>query len=186
MNMQRNILIAALLVITYLMVLQWNNDYGQGEPLPASETEMSMANEDLPTLPAADGANDDVPQAIESGAGDVPATPVQTATTATGLIRVQTDTLNLSITPLGGDIVALPLPQEPCRKDRPDLRYQLLAQSNNRTYIDQSGLAGRSGHDARANGRPLYSAEQTSYQLAEGDDSLTVDLRFSEDGVNYI
>ncbi|CEA04692.1 putative inner membrane protein translocase component YidC [Pseudomonas saudimassiliensis] len=186
MNMQRNILIAALLVITYLMVLQWNNDYGQGEPLPASETEMSMANEDLPTLPAADGANDDVPQAIEPGAGDVPATPVQTAATATGLIRVQTDTLNLSINPLGGDIVALSLPEYPTRKDRPDLPFQLLEQNNNRTYIAQSGLAGRNGPDARANGRPLYSAEQTSYQLAEGEDSLTVDLRFSENGVNYI
>ncbi|MCO5786951.1 membrane protein insertase YidC [Pseudomonas sp. G11-1] len=186
MNMQRNILIAALLVITYLMVLQWNNDYGQGEPLPASETEMSMANGDLPSLPASEGADGDVPQAVEPVTGDVPTTPVQTATTPSGLISVQTDTLNVSINPLGGDIVALSLPAYPTRKDRPDLPFQLLEQSNSRTYVAQSGLAGRNGPDARANGRPLYSVEQTSYQLAEGSDSLTVDLHFSENDVNYI
>src|SRR5690554_6831334 len=186
MNMQRNILIAALLVITYLMVLQWNNDYGQGEPLPASETEMSMANGDLPSLPASEGADGDVPQAVEPVTGDVPTTPVQTATTPSGLISVQTDTLNVSINPLGGDIVALSLPAYPTRKDRPDLPFQLLEQSNSRTYVAQRGLAGRNGPDARANGRPLYSVEQTSYQLAEGSDSLTVDLHFSENDVNYI
>ena len=188
MNMQRNILIAALLVITYLMVLQWNNDYGQGEPLPASETEMSMANGDLPALPVTDSADgdSDVPQAVEPAANDVPTTPVQTAATSSGLIRVQTDTLNVSINPLGGDIVSLSLPAYPTRKDRPDLPFQLLEQNNNRTYVAQSGLAGRNGPDARANGRPLYSAEQTSYQLAEGSDSLTVDLHFSENDVNYI
>ena len=188
MNMQRNILIAALLVITYLMVLQWNNDYGQGEPLPASETEMSMANGDLPALPVTDSADgdSDVPQAVEPAANDVPATPVQTAATSSGLIRVQTDTLNVSINPLGGDIVSLSLPAYPTRKDRPDLPFQLLEQNNNRTYVAQSGLAGRNGPDARANGRPLYSAEQASYQLAEGSDSLTVDLHFSENDVNYI
>ncbi|HIZ51757.1 MAG TPA: membrane protein insertase YidC [Candidatus Pseudomonas excrementavium] len=188
MNMQRNILIAALLVITYLMVLQWNNDYGQGEPLPASETEMSMANGDLPALPVTDSADgdSDVPQAVEPAANDVPTTPVQTAATSSGLIRVQTDTLNVSINPLGGDIVSLSLPAYPTRKDRPDLPFQLLEQNNNRTYVAQSGLAGRNGPDARANGRPLYSAEQASYQLAEGSDSLTVDLHFSENDVNYI
>ena len=188
MNMQRNILIAALLVITYLMVLQWNNDYGQGEPLPASETEMSMANGDLPALPVTDSADgdSDVPQAVEPAANDVPSTPVQTAATSNGLIRVETDTLHVSINPLGGDIVALSLPAYPTRKDRPDLPFQLLEQNNNRTYVAQSGLAGRNGPDARANGRPLYSVEQTSYQLAEGSDSLTVDLHFSENDVNYI
>src|SRR5690606_26940545 len=115
-----------------------------------------------------------------------PTTPVQTATTPSGLISVQTDTLNVSINPLGGDIVALSLPAYPTRKDRPDLPFQLLEQSNNRTYVAQSGLAGRNGPDARANGRPLYSTEQTSYRLDEGSEQLTVDLHFSENNVNYI
>ncbi|PRB82792.1 membrane protein insertase YidC [Pseudomonas sp. MYb185] len=186
MNMQRNILIAALLVITYLMVLQWNNDYGQGAPLPASETEMNAASGDLPSLPASDGGDDDVPQAVEPGTNDIPTTPVQTPAASSGLIRVETDTLHLLINPLGGDIVSLSLPEYPMRKDRPDLPFQLLEQSNNRTYVAQSGLAGRNGPDARANGRPLYSTEQTSYRLDEGSEQLTVDLHFSENNVNYI
>ncbi len=185
MNMQRNILIAALLVITYLMVLQWNNDYGQGEPLPAQH-EQSVISNDVPALPATEGVDADVPQALEPTSDDVPNAPAQTASVTNGLIQIETDTLQLSINPLGGDIVSLALPAYPIRKDRPDLPFQLLELTNNRTYIAQSGLAGRDGPDARANGRPLYSAAQSNYRLAEDSDSLVVDLHFSEAGVNYI
>src|SRR5690606_41689867 len=91
----------------------------------------------------------------------------------------------LTIDPRGGDIVSLALPEYPVHQQRPDVPFQLLENSAQRTYIAQSGLAGRNGPDARANGRPLYQAEQTSYQLAEGQDNLAVDLRLSENGVNY-
>jgi YidC/Oxa1 family membrane protein insertase len=35
-------------------------------------------------------------------------------------------------------------------------------------------------------GRPVYAAEKKIYQLADGQDQLVVDLKFSKDGVNYI
>lgn len=185
MNMQRNILIAALLVITYLMVLQWNNDYGQGAPLPEQYEQAAISNDDIPALPTGE-IDADVPQAIESVSNDIPSAPEQTVSAVKGLINIETDTLQLSINPLGGDIVSLALPAYPIRKDRPDLPFQLLELNNNRTYIAQSGLAGRDGPDARANGRPLYATEQNSYRLADGSDTLVVDLHFSEANVNYI
>lgn len=55
-----------------------------------------------------------------------------------------------------------------------------------RVYQAQSGLIGTNGPDASATGRPIFSAEKKSYQLADGQDQLVVDLKFSKDGVNYI
>ena len=188
MNMQRNILIAALLVITYLMVLQWNNDYGQVELPPAVSSSASSANNDLPDVPSvpAPGSNNgDVPQAIDTVAATDESTAQQSNAAAGELIRVETDALLLSIDPVGGDIISLSLPGYPTRKDRPDLPFQVLEQSASRTYVAQSGLAGQNGPDARKGGRPRYTSEQTSYQLEEGADSLVVDLGFAENGVDY-
>ncbi len=186
--MQRNILIAALLVITYLMVLQWNNDFMQQDLPPVAETSVAPAgNSDLPTetAPLANGENSDVPQPIDANgdasisAADVPAKQND------NLIQVSTDSLNVTINPIGGDIVSLSLPKYPARKDRPDLPFQMMEQSSNRLYVAQSGLTGRQGPDS-SQGRARYTSAQSSYQLSEGQDSLTVDLKTSNNGVNFI
>ena len=188
MNMQRNILIAALLVITYLMVLQWNTDFMQQDLPPVAETSVApINNSDLPTetAPLANGDSSDVPQPIDAngeptvGAGDMPAKQND------NLIQVATDTLNVTINPIGGDIVSLSLPKYPARKDRPDLPFQLLEQSSNRLYVAQSGLTGRQGPDS-SKGRAQYSSEQSSYSLSDDQSTLVVDLKTSNAGVNFI
>ncbi|MEH6388070.1 MAG: membrane protein insertase YidC [Pseudomonas profundi] len=188
MNMQRNILIAALLVITYLMVLQWNNDYGDVDLPPAVSETAPASGDDLPDVPEIDqsqtSGNDDVPDASAPMTAES-STPVASTANGADLIKVETDELHVSINPVGGDIVSLSLPGYPTRKDRPDLPFQILEQSSNRTYIAQSGLAGQNGPDAREAGRPTYSVEQNSYVLEDGSDSLVVDLRFEENNVSY-
>ena len=190
MNMQRNILIAALAVITYLMVLQWNKDYNDPVVTAALDNavQQQQANS-IPSVPSVETdsavVNDDVPMAVDPQGADFPSMePVATATQS-NLIRVETDTLLLAIDPRGGDIISLTLPQYPVHQQRPDVPFQLLEQSNQRTYVSQSGLAGRNGPDARAEGRPLYRTEQSSYSLTEGADNLIVDLHFSENDVSY-
>ena len=189
MNMQRNILIAALLVITYLMVLQWNADYGQTELPPATVSNQSApaGSKDVPALPDSNQNNavGDVPVAVEPETTDIPVAPAADTTGNTGLIKVETDTLILEIDPTGGDIVSLKLPAYPVRIDRPDLPFPMLENSSTMTYVAQSGLTGRNGPDVRTSGRPLYSSEQQQYRLGD-QETLTVDLRFSENDVNYI
>ncbi|NQD93497.1 membrane protein insertase YidC, partial [Pseudomonas sp. CrR25] len=85
-----------------------------------------------------------------------------------------------------GDVVQLNLPQYPRRQDRPDVPFQLFDNGGERTYLAQSGLTGTNGPDARASGRPLYSSEQRTFQLAEGQDQLVVELTFSEADVVYV
>jgi len=186
MNLQRNILIAALLVITYLMVLQWNNDYGQVALPEQANATAPAAGTDLPDVtPSAVEADADVPEVSGEQAFEAPAA-VAPAVVTGQLITVETDELLVTIDPLGGDIVSLALPGYPARKDRPDVPFQLLEQTANRVYVSQSGLAGRSGPDAREGGRPLFTTAETSYRLAEDSDTLVVDLTFSENDVNYI
>lgn len=190
MNMQRNILIAALLVITYLMVLQWNTDYGQPE-LPEAVTSEQASQPDVPSdVPTASTADlagagaDDVPTAVEPGVAEIPTAPAPTQNNG-NLIKVATDTLLVAIDPRGGDLVDLSLPEYPVRKDRPDLPFPILERSASMTYVSQSGLVGKNGIDARPGGRPMYTAAQQNYTLGD-DDQLVVDLTFEENGVSYI
>ncbi|MGG2400096.1 membrane protein insertase YidC [Pseudomonas sp. SH1-B] len=184
MDIQRSILIVALAVVSYLMVLQWNEDYGQAA-LPA---EVSTSNAATPNLPdaldaSANNSGDDVPTAV-AAAPSAEAVPT-TAAASDELIRVKTDVLDLAIDPRGGDVVQLRLTQYPRRQDRPDVPFQLFDNGGERTYLAQSGLIGQNAPD-KSSGRALWSSEKQSYELAEGQDSLVVDLTYSEGGINYI
>lgn len=181
MDIQRSILIVALAVVSYLMVLQWNQDYGQAA-LPTTASTPA----DVPASPnpgaSAIAAGEDVPAAsAERSDPTLAAVPV-----SQDLIRVRTDVLDLAIDPRGGDIVQLTLPQYPRRQDHPEVPFQLFDNGAERTYLAQSGLTGANGPDAHAGGRPLYDSAQRQYTLADGQDNLVVDLTFSEAGVSYV
>ena len=179
MDIQRSILLVGLAVVSYLLVLQWNQDYGQA-PLPAASSTTQSTTSPLPELTASN--NDDVPTASQDEA-QAPAADAPAASQS--LIRVQTDVLDLAIDPRGGDIVQLTLPQYPRRQDRPDVPFQLFDNGNERVYLAQSGLTGSNGPDARSSGRPLYHSATQHYQLSDDQQQLVVDLQFSEAGVDY-
>ncbi|MDR0278968.1 MAG: membrane protein insertase YidC [Paucimonas sp.] len=179
MDIKRTILIAALAIVSYVMVLKWNQDYGQA----ALPTQNVAASNAVPALPDTNGtAAADVPTLGGAANNPVEAAPVAVSK---DLIRVKTDVLDLAIDPTGGDIVQLTLPKYPRRQDHPEIPFQLFDNGGERVYLAQSGLIGSRAPDSSPTGRPLYSAEQKSYQLADGQDQLVVDLKFSSDGVNY-
>ncbi|SOP99957.1 membrane protein insertase YidC [Pseudomonas syringae group genomosp. 3] len=185
MDIKRTILIVALAIVTYVGVLKWNQDYGQA----AMPTQNVAASNTAPGIPDTAAGNNgsasaDVPSATGNTAS---AAPLETPAVASkDLIHVKTDVLDLAIDPVGGDVVQLRLPLYPRRQDRPDVPFQLFDNGGERTFLAQSGLTGTNGPDARASGRPVYSSAQKSYQLADGQDSMVVELKFSENGVNYI
>jgi YidC/Oxa1 family membrane protein insertase len=182
MDIKRTILIVALAIVTYVGVLKWNQDYGQAA-LPTQNVAANTNTSALPDTPQGNAAaNADVPSAT----GEV-AAPAETPVVASkDLIQVKTDVLSLEIDPVGGDVVQLRLPLYPRRQDHPEIPFQLFDNGGERTFLAQSGLTGINGPDARAGGRPVYVATQKSYQLADGQNDLVVDLKFSDAGVNYI
>ena len=179
MDIQRSILIVALAIVSYLMVLKWNQDYGQPQLPP-----QAITNSAAPALPAGNvqgKASADVPSA--STQQNEPAS--QAAVASRGLIQVETDVLKLAIDPQGGDVVQLGLPKYPRSLDNRDVPFTLFDNGSERTYIAQSGLVG-DGPDARASGRPLYASDKSQYRLADGQDQLVVELKFSDNGVDYV
>ncbi len=122
MDIKRSILIVALAVVSYLMVLQWNQDYGQADLPVQNTTVASNSTPDLPDSAAASVNRDDIPSAnTEQLKPEVTA-----VANSNELIRVKTDVLELAIDPRGGDVVQLTLPQYPRRQDRPDVPFQLF------------------------------------------------------------
>ena len=176
MDVQRVILIAALALVSYLMVLQWNDDYG-----PTQQPQQQAATISAYADPAA-GNVSELPQAgTTTGNADIPVTdntPAVTPAESQSLIHVRTDVLDLLIDPHGGDIIqaALLEHQAALATDQP---FVLLEQNANRTYVAQSGLIGRDGPDASPEGRPVYRSAQSEYTL-EGD-TLNVDLTLATD-----
>ena len=184
MDIKRTILIVALAVVSYVMVLKWNQDYGQAA-LPTQNVAASSTT--APALPdTASGNNASNSADVPSANGDT-STPTETPVAASkDLIHIKTDVLDIAIDPQGGDIAQLRLPLYPRRQDHPDVPFQLFDNGNERTYLAQSGLTGVDGPDARAAGRPVFSTDKKTYELAPGQDQLVVDLKFSENGINYI
>lgn len=181
MDIKRSILLVSLAVVAYLLVLEWNKDYGQAAlPEPARQEQTTSQVPAIPATPGNDAAQSDIP----SVASDLQSAALPQAPASNALIRVRTDVLDVAIDPRGGDIIELHLPKYPRRQDHPDVPFQLFERSASRLYEAQSGLIG-DGPD-KASGRPLYSTQQQQYELSEGQDRLVVDLTYSEDGVDYI
>ena len=109
MDVKRLFLIISLALVSYLMVVQWNKDYGPQAQAPVVQS----------TLPSS------TPSVTHSGSEDIPQNSardelaVSASEASTSLIEVRTDVLDLRIDPRGGDIVYAALPQHAARVDTP-------------------------------------------------------------------
>jgi YidC/Oxa1 family membrane protein insertase len=181
MDVQRVILVAALALISYMLVLQWNDDYGQQQTAQTPVASVSVygstsTSSDLPTTVS--------PTSSSNSPGDLPTTGIKpVANASTQLITVKTDVLNVLIDAKGGDIIQVALPAYKATLGS-DLPFILLEQTPTRTYVSQSGLVGPNGPDANPAGRPTYSVEKSQYIL-DDQNSINVDLLLTdENGVN--
>lgn len=108
MDVQRVILVAALALISYMLVLQWNEDYGQQPTAqaPAASVSVYGSASTSSDLPSAVNVN-----AEDSSSSELPTTGTVTqGTAAAQLITVKTDVLDVLIDAKGGDIIQVALP----------------------------------------------------------------------------
>ncbi len=188
MDIQRIVLFAGLAIVSYLMVLAWNEDYHQQ---PATEQVAQTSN----GASTSGGDNLVLPEDSQTaGSGEEFSTPEsneQIASSTGGevsdeaqLVTVRTDVFELTIDRVSGNLVRSSLNNyDESLNSREPLK--LLTNTETRTYVMESGLIGRNGPDSRANGSaPVYQTNADSYELAEGQDQLTVDLTYTtDDGV---
>ncbi|HIG36563.1 MAG TPA: membrane protein insertase YidC, partial [Oceanospirillaceae bacterium] len=98
MDFQRIILIAGIAIISYLMVLQWNQDYGTSAVAPQQVTSVSAYNTDIVTTDFAVAAD------VSNNNTDITVTSAANASAGV-LVEVNTDTLQVVIDTQGGDII---------------------------------------------------------------------------------
>jgi YidC/Oxa1 family membrane protein insertase len=196
MDLTKYGLYTALAIVTYLMLLQWQEDY------PPTIDDGSSSRVEIPQIPNAQNGSQAsnelpsdipsvVPEVITSNTSDTPAVaaisdPSAAGTTRTAdLISIRTDTFDIRIDPVGGDIAYLALPLYRKQIDVADDPFVLLDNQLGREYIAQSGLIGANGIDN--DGRAIYRAASTSYSMNESADSLSVDLTTTTaDGIEVI
>ena len=185
MDIQRNLLIVALVLVSGMLLTEWVK-FRDTHATQAAAVQQTTQSAAAPAVPVA-GA---VPSAAGTAAADIPTVPAAGASAeplptvaAQQKLTVRTDSLLLDIALTGGDITSVALPRHPASLDRRDQPFQLLEQGAGREYIAMSGLIGPNGTDT-PDGRPLFSASASSYEMQPDQDELVVDLHHAtSDGV---
>ncbi|SDH83433.1 protein translocase subunit yidC [Vibrio xiamenensis] len=164
MDSQRNILLIALALVSFLLFQQWQTAKNPA-PQPVEQTQSSSS---LPAPSLADDL-DPAPGATQASAKT---------------ITVKTDVLTLSIDTVGGDVVTAKLNKYDEELDS-NTPFVLLKNSPSHQFIAQSGLIGAQGIDLTSNNRPSYQVQGDSFTLDEGQDELRVPMTYSANGIDY-
>ena len=189
MNLLRYPLYFSLAIVTYLMLLAWQEDnpsllIGAKDPIANEQLDQSTlgSGSDTPAIlaqniPAQLVASDEVPTLSQQERA--PESIINTEE----LINITTDTLNAQISLAGGDIVYLSLPKYLKNIDVKEDPFVILDNQNNLNYISQSGLIGPNGIDSPERAR--YKTAGKNFLLDESEDSLTIDLLYiSNDNIS--
>ncbi|GKX53435.1 membrane protein insertase YidC [Budvicia aquatica] len=165
MDSQRNLLLIALLFVSFMIWQAWETD---NAPQPAPQTTQQTTG------------------AGSTATGSTGSTQAELAAGEGGLITVKTDVLSMVINTRGGDIQEADLLAYPdtLGSNQP---FRLLENTAGFSYQALSGLVGKNGPDNPANGaRPLYESKQDAYELADGQNELVIPLTYTDkSGVQY-
>jgi len=159
MDNQRIFLFAILSVLILMLWSAWESEH-RPEPIPAAKQEVPVVPA-TPTVPGKVGA----PAAAN--------TQLETSER----IQVSTDLLRMEIDTQGGDIRVVELLKYSISLDQPGTPLRLLEDQGPRVFITQTGLIGREA--VLPNHKSSYTSEKRHYELADGQDALTVRLGWS-------
>jgi len=185
MDVRRSILFVGLAIVSYMLILAWNEDYGQQstietaqvstvEPSFESNIVVKKTNEDDFSVPEDTNSDSFVKEASEHQR-------------TTQFIQITTDLLDIKIDLSGGNIISTSMFEYDSTLGS-DSPLALLQKNQYMHYIVESGLFGKNGLDSAKNGpSPVYSSNQESYKLEDGQNQLAVDLNVETDtGVSII
>ncbi|MCK6265607.1 membrane protein insertase YidC [Vibrio sp. ZSDE26] len=165
MDSQRNILLIALALVSFLLYQQWNV---AKNPAPQA-IEQAQSSGSLPAPSFAD---------------DLDPAPGQSSASAQ-TITVTTDVLTLTIDTVGGDVLTADLNQYD-EEFGSDESFVLLQNTQAHQFIAQSGLVGPQGIDLSSTNRPTYQVSADSFTLEDGQDELRIPMTFQANGIDYV
>ncbi|SMF14490.1 protein translocase subunit yidC [Alteromonadaceae bacterium Bs31] len=190
MNWLRNSLIGGILIVLFLLVIRWN-EYQERQLVEVAEatSEETISATPAPEIPSAPkiAASD-----TEVSDSDIPDAPVEKAVSQqdseisapdqsySKLISAKSDTLEVLIDTLGGDIVKVALLKHQAKLEDSEKPFILLNRTEAHTYVAQSGLVGPNGTDVKG-ARPIFTTQASEYQIREDEDTLVVDLIYQQE-----
>jgi len=164
MDWQKNILIAAILAVLFMLAVRWNHFQEQNSALVTAPAIQTTSASDVPSAPTSGTEATNITAAV---------------TTSTSIIKVTTDSLLVNINLVGGDVTRIALPRHSADIKTPDVPFELVDNSTDHIYSLQSGLVGNNATDT-AKGRPTFTAEKAEYTLDKDKDTLVVDLSLQQ------
>ncbi len=164
MDSQRNILLIALALVSFLLFQKWN---APKNPEPSQAVEQAQTSS---SLPAPSSTDELAPSAGHQASGKI--------------ITVTTDVLTLSIDTVGGDVIKAKLNKYANTLDS-KARFVLLNETPSHEFIAQSGLIGPQGIDRSTANRPVYHVDTDSFTLPKGKDTLRVPMTYVQNGITY-
>ena len=175
MDYQRILIFIGLGITGYLLVFNWQQDYGNESKQPATEfgyeERTDSFDEELNSIPEND---DQIPELFADKRLNNPL--IQKSNTQAApqnRLKVKTDVLEVTINLHGGDIDQAYLLKYPTQINEPDNPLILLNPKN--LYSAQSGLIGPNGTD-KTGSRPNYIARFNEYVLDSGEQELIVPI----------
>ncbi|MEI6896373.1 MAG: membrane protein insertase YidC [Psychromonas sp.] len=183
MESQRNLLLLALLFVSFLLYQAWVVDQNP-QPLASVQTTEQSTNAHTP-VPSSSNFSADVPTSTPTeitAMTDAVATAPTELSSMDQFVVLESDTLRLSISLLGGDILSSDLLKHDTEKNS-GIPFRLLKSGDGYTYIAQSGLIAQ-GPDANKKGRPFYTVITDKTVITEGQDSVSAALRFVDEAGN--
>ena len=175
MESQRNLLLLALLFVSYLLYQAWINEKN---PQPDLQEQTVEVTQQTTAVPSSSNFSADVPASANANtAAEVPSQQAKSES-----IILENDQLRLAISLVGGDVLSADLLEHDAEL-KSDTPFRLLESENGFTYIAQSGLIGQ-GPDANKKGRPYYTAKNNQTVLADGQAEVSTELRFVDEKGN--
>jgi YidC/Oxa1 family membrane protein insertase len=183
----RPILFMGLLVLSYLMWVEWQKDYG---PQPQSQPATQLNDTSSIDRPLASNSQDTTPTMGDIPAGDIPelntdVTGIAPATdtpavmqSANEVLTVTTDVMEVGINLAGGTMVSAKLLDYPVDIEVSEIKVNLLNESGPEMFIAQSGLLSRG---PAPNHTSNYQSEKTEYTLGQSAEELRVPLTWVDD-----
>jgi YidC/Oxa1 family membrane protein insertase len=179
----RPMLFMGLLVLSYLMWVEWQKDYG---PEPQSATEIAnTSTNNIPGEPPLPAGPDnslpsmgDLPEPVagtpEMGQESVPGAVM---TGQSELLTVTTDVLEVGIDLVGGTVVSAKFLDYPVELEVSEIKVNLLNRAGPEMFIAQSGLLSRA---AAPNHTSNYQADTMRYALGQSADEIRVPLTWDD------
>jgi len=175
MDNQRLFLFVALSFVALLIWQAWLDDYGPAPQAPEATPAVEQASPG-----AADNTTHDLPVVGTEHEAVASALPDSEVLQSERQVVVQTDLYRTVIDTHGGDLRQVDLLQYPASTKPDSPPFRLFNDTLPNLFVLQSGL--RSGGGVEPTHHAVYAADQDSYTLPEGADSLTVPLHWRDAG----